>query len=276
MAIINYKEGDDPTKNKFGIVSGVDLTSPPILNEDPSDIESVNGRNPEEVFLKWEVFYKFLQSKTISTDINSLEGRKKISLELINEFNTNKKTSFWASSGKSISNPLTKADIEAIQRFTQKTDPNVQVDGWVGTQTIQLKYPPLRFLLTEFRVYDGKLNKNTTYTVKDYPSNTVIPIIWGNKRFVIPLGDFNDSNSSKTSSYPFWKSYDPIKDKNNLPWNSLSTQLRQTINNPYRQWDELDNTVNNENALSVNQKTNDTQQRKNSLSSQSKLVNSIK
>lgn len=276
MAIINYKEGDDPTKkNQFGVVSGVDLLAPPILNEDPSSIESVNGKNPEEVYQKWETFNTFLQSKKINIDINTIKGRED-SLKLIIEFNTNKKTSFWADSGKSILNPLTKADVEAIQRFTQRTDPNVQVDGWVGTQTVQLKYPPLRFLLTEFKVYDGKLNKTTIYAVKNYPSNTLIPIIWGNKRFIIPLDDFNNSNRSKKSSYPFWKTYDPVRDKNNLPWNALSTQLRQTINHPYRQWDELDNTINIENVLSVNQKTKELQQTKNSLSSQTKLTNLVR
>ena len=143
MAVINYKEGDDPNKkNQYGVVSGASLVAPVILNQNSLDVEFVNGFNPEDVALKWNGFYNFLQEKNIDTDINSLGGKEKISLPLINEFNTK--------IVKSPSRTITRADIEAVQRFNQKTDPNVQVDGWVGTQTIQLQYPTIEFLLTIF------------------------------------------------------------------------------------------------------------------------------
>jgi hypothetical protein len=268
MAVINYKERDDPNKkNQYGVVSGASLVAPVILNQNSLDVEFVNGFNPEDVVLKWNGFYNFLQEKNIDTDINSLGGKEKISLPLINEFNTK--------IVKSPSRTITRASIEAVQRFNQKTDPNVQVDGWVGTQTIQLQYPKIKFLLTIFKVYDGKTNKTIEYDPKKYPSNSVIPILWGNKRFVIPLDDFNDANVKKISSYPFWRLYNPVTDKKNLPWNALSTQLRLPVNYPYREWDELDNTINIDNALSINQQTQQVQQVKNQLQSQTNVVKSI-
>jgi hypothetical protein len=273
MAIINYKEGDDPTKkNQFGVVSGVDLTAPVILNNNPLDIEFVNGKNPEEVTRKWNVFFEFLKSKKINTDINSLEGQKQVSLPLIEEFNTNKKTSFWAEIGESIKNPLTRDDIFAIQKFNQKTDPNIQVDGWVGTQTKQLKYPLINFLLINFKNYER--NKFVEYSPKDYPDNTLIPIIWGNKRYVISKTDYFKSVEQKISSFPFWKIYSPTSDKNLLSWKTMSLKLR--TNFPSQpEWDKLDNTVDIENTISINQQTQQIQQIKTQFQSQTNLINQI-
>jgi hypothetical protein len=272
MAIINYREEDDLTKkNRFGSVSGADLEAPVILNENSLDIESVNGKNPDEVRKKWNVFFEFLKDKNIKTDINSLDGRQKISLPLINEFNTNKKTSFWAEIGESIQNPLTRDDIFAIQRFNQKTDPNIQVDGWVGTQTKQLKYPKLTFLLIQFDNFER--NKYVRYTFKDYTDDTLIPIIWGNKRFVIPIVDFN---KELQSSYPFWRLYSPITDKEKLPWITMSRKLNQS--RPYSapsEWSRLDNTVNIENTISLNQQTLQQQQQNRSNQNQTILTNTI-
>jgi hypothetical protein len=272
MAEINYKEEKDPTKkNKFGVVSGADLEAPPILNLNPLDIEFVNGKNPEEVTRKWLVFSTFLEKKNITTDINSLEGRKKISLELIKEFNTSK-TSFWATSKKSITNPLDINDIKAVQKFNQITDPNVQVDGWVGTQTVQLLYPRINFLLITYKNYER--NKYVEYPPKEYPDDTLVPIIWGNKRFVIPINSFLLSQNSDTS-YQYWRPYSPSTDKDKLPWNTMSRKLRTSFPSNST-WDKLDNTVDIENTLTINQNTSKEQQQKTNLQNQTKLINSLR
>jgi hypothetical protein len=272
MAVINYKEGDDPTKkNQFGVVSGVNLVSPVILNKNPLDIESVNRKNPEQVTSKWNTFHQFLSDKNITIDINSLQGKETISEPLINEFNNNKKTSIWASKGNSQNNPLTRDDIFAIQRFTSKTDPNVQIDGWVGTQTIQMLYPRIEFLLAIFTV------NNKEYGPNQYPESpeTLIPIIWGDKRFVIPLGAFRKANETKTSSWESWRLYNPVTDKENLPWNNVSRVYRVSISNQFKQWDQFDNTINIENTLSINENTLKEQRQKLQFQNQTNLTNLI-
>lgn len=272
MAIINYKEEDDPTKkNQFGVTSGVNLTSPVILNQNPLDIEPVNSKNPEQVIVKWNTFHQFLSDKNITIDINSLPGKETISEPLINEFNNNKNTSIWASRGNSQTNPLTRDDIFAIQRFTSKTDPNVQIDGWVGTQTIQMLYPRIEFLIPIFRV------NNKEYGINQYPESpeTLIPIIWGDKRFVIPLGAFKKANETKTSSWESWRLYNPVTDKEKLPWNNVSRIYRISVVSEFRQWDQFDNTINIENTLSINENTLKEQRQKLQLQNQTNLTNLI-
>lgn len=270
MAEINERKTDNPAeKNQFGVVSGVDLKAPPILNINPLDIKFVNGKNPEEVTAKWNAFIEFIKNKNITTDINSLEGRKKISLELIKEFNTDSK---WAKNKNSITDPLNVDDIKAVQIFNQITDPNIQVDGWIGTQTIQLSYPRINFLLINFKNYEK--NKYVEYSFKDYPNDTLVPIIWGNKRFVIPINDFILAQNQGTS-YQYWRPYSPPTDKNRLPWVTMSKKLRTSFSsNPT--WDKLDSTINMENALSINQTTLKEQQQKTNLQNQTKLVNSLR
>jgi hypothetical protein len=272
MAVINYKGEDNPSeKNRFGTVSGVDLKTPPILNENPLDIENVNGLNPGEVYLKWLVFSIFLKNKNITTDINSLEGRSKISLELINEFNENVKNK-----NPYLVNfpPLNRADIEAIQRFTKKTDPNIQVDGWVGTQTVQLKYPLQTILEVTYRLWD-KQNKPDEYGPNRYPSNTLVPIIWGNKRYVVPVSDYLNSLKTNKISFPFWRLYDPSTDKSRLPYNTINKTLRTTFG-PEKMWEQMDNDITIEDKLNINQTTLKEQQNKLQLSEQTKLVNSLR
>jgi hypothetical protein len=256
MAEINYKEGDDPTKkNQFGVVSGVDLTSKVILNNNPLDIESINGFPPGSIADKWTFFYLFLQDRKINTDINSLEGRKNISLKLINEFNTDTKSSLWASFGSSnkyrgTQNPLTTDDIKAIQKFTSKTDPNVQIDGWVGTQTIQMFYP-------RSRIFTSKGNKNPSL-------DSLYPIIWGSKRYVISV---KDAQSAKELTYPtllYAKLYDPSLHKDKL--------IPDTIP---KEWNSIDTVTVSSTATLENAKTTLLAQQKKSLQSQTNLTNSI-
>lgn len=256
MAEINYKEGDDPTKkNQFGVVSGVDLTSKVILNNNPLDVESVNGFPPGSVVDKWTFFYLFLQDRKIDTDINSLEGRKNISLKLINEFNTDTESSLWASFGSSnkyrgTQNPLTRQDIEAIQRFTSKTDPNVQIDGWVGTQTIQMFYP-------RSRIFTPRGNKNL-------PLDSLYPIIWGSKRYVISV---KDAQTAKELTYPtllYVKLYDPSLHKDKLISEAIP-----------KEWNSIDTVSISPTATLENAKTTLLAQQKKSLQSQTNLTNSI-
>lgn len=238
--------------NRIGVLSGVDLTSPVILNNNPIDIEPINGFPAGSVADKWAFFYLFIQDKEISTDINSLEGKKTISVELINEFNTNKQTSVWATFNNKyrggISNPLTDKDVFGIQNFTKKSDPNVQVDGWIGTQTIQMVYPR------------SNISKPS---IDNYSLDSLYPVIWGNKRYVISKENIQTSKKNQYSALIYYELYNPsIHDdkliKLAIPkiWNSIDTP---TINK----------------LSSENVKSSIIQQQKKYLQSQSKLINSL-
>lgn len=91
---------------------------------------------------------------------------------------------------------ITKDIIKAAQCFHKKTDPNVLEDGWVGTQTQQLKYPGF---VTSYKV-KYKSNAFTYYDFSELvkpiyggPSGDgkiwYAPVVWGNKRYVVKSSD---------------------------------------------------------------------------------------
>lgn len=180
--------------NRFGATTGIDLTAKIILNENPSDIESVGGHPPAYTQDKWRLFQIFLDGKDpinkvepinrLNTELNSNKELKiQITQKYINSFNA---SSAWTSFGTSnphrgINNPLTQEDIFAIQRFTKKTDPKAQIDGWLGTQTLQMNYPKITTLNRGFT--DGSKDISPEF------SNYLIAAAWGNKKFVINRTD---------------------------------------------------------------------------------------
>lgn len=162
----------------------------------------------------------------------------------------------WASFGnenkyRGTQNPLTTDDIKAIQKFTSKTDPNVQIDGWVGTQTIQMFYP-------RSVIYTPKNKKN-------YPLDFLYPIIWGNKRYVLSV---EDAQNAKKFSYPtllYAQLYNPAIHKNKLIFE---------VSLP-REWNNFDSIEINPTATLENAKTTLLSQQRKSLQSQTSVVKSI-
>jgi hypothetical protein len=197
-----------PSKDyRFGNTTGVDLTAPLTLNPNPLDIESINGKDKVYTWEKWETFLIFIKNKIDKNDVslNSKEKWEALTLSLINEFNTNKDTSNWVKFGGSnpnrgIANPLTREDIFAVQRFNRKTDPNVQVDGWLGTQTLRMSYP---------RTFYYKNTVLSNGKPSNQPPDTLIAITWGNKRFVTTYKDDLEANTSQKSRLTYWKLFDP-------------------------------------------------------------------
>jgi hypothetical protein len=97
----------------------------------------------------------------------------------------------------------------------------------------------------------------------------------GDKRFVIPLGAFKKANETKTSSWESWKLYNPVTDKEKLPWNNINRIYRESFSNPFKQWDQFDNTINIENILSINENTLKEQRQKLQFQNQTNLTNLI-
>lgn len=211
--------------------SGVDLLKPPILNPNPWDILPINGHPVSATYEKWQMFYYWLfpstaerlynelytgeqkqdrsgnitiNRTTSDIDINNtdfildskinLSGEaKKFTDKKIEEFNK-----YWFEFGRlnpsphrGEANPLDGDDIVAIQKFTQITDPTVIVDGWLGTQTLQMYYPqvqPAKFK-GYFKLLDSDYNQatnrfETNRTIIPDPS-LYIPCVWGKYRFVV-------------------------------------------------------------------------------------------
>jgi len=251
---------------QYGSITGVDLTAPVVLNPNPLDIQQVGGKPIGSVNEKWIYFYLFLQNKKIDTSLNSEQGRKDISVKLIEEFNTNKETSPWAAFGnvnpfRGANNPLTRDDIYAIQTFTKITDPNVQVDGWLGTQTAQMQYPRILFSVN--------ITKGANKEVIPKDLQSFIPVIWGNKRYVISEKVNQEVSASPQTKGPvanYLVLYDPVIHKEKL----------QTQNLP-KNWDIIGSDVSvNQPATFINAKTKLVAQQKTSIQNQTNLTNSLR
>lgn len=250
----------EPRDSRFGNITGIDLKAPVILNPNPFDIESVNGQPKSSVWEKWLYFWGFANKYIDKNDtsINTEEGKNRITSKLIDDFNSNKDISDWAKFGtlnpnRGLNNPITREDIFAIQRFTRKTDPRVIVDGWVGTQTLQMLYPKI---LTIVNNIDKNPNPQNYY-----------PSIWGDKRFVISVKDNTEYVSSNhKSKASLLVPYDPSKHNDKFEGNSGNN----------KQWIALGETVTpNSTAEKINTETLKSTIQKNILQLQTKITNSL-
>ena len=225
--------GSDGQRDYRYSSTGVDLTAPIKLNSNPTDIESLGVRDKAYTEEKWRAFLKFSNSKIDKNDtsLNSKAVWESLTTDLIKEFNTSPESN-WVQFGdnnpnRGLQNPISREDIFAIQRFTKKTDPNTQVDGWLGTQTLQMDYPKRVTYIN----YSKDKNGNDILI----PPETLLPIIWGNKRYVVSYKDYDESNKNRKISYgTLIKIYDPsihTKDKFqkdpdlNREWTSLASPV---------------------------------------------------
>lgn len=184
--------------NIFGEISGVNLTESIKLNTNPLQISGlfigekyvgVPSTSPlYSNFGGWNAFQNFLTSKgAVKDPTNNSEENKKLADELIAEFNAGEYVI------KFPFNKITDKHIIFAQTYHKINDPKVQIDGWVGSQTSQLRYPTE----TWYYEWDTKeqqrtKNKNTPDGNKNLPiikKDAYIPVIWGNKRFVIKVED---------------------------------------------------------------------------------------
>lgn len=193
--------------------TGVDLTAPLQLNPNPLNIESLGGRDKGYTQEKWSAFLRFANSKIDKNDIslNSQAVWESLTVNLIKEFNTSPDSN-WVIFGstnpnRGLQNPITRDDIFAIQKFTNKTDPNAKIDGWLGTQTLRMDYPKLLIMIVVNKDKDGNISNGAP--------ELLIPIIWGNKRYVISDGDnITWTDENKSTRKPFVQIitlYDPTK-----------------------------------------------------------------
>jgi hypothetical protein len=187
------------TGNIFGATSNVNLTDIVKLNFNPFDI-------PKPLYStlsSWNAFQKYLQDIKFVRDPKFNKNQEDTN-KIINDYNN------------SITNPnfqkITQDAIIAAQTFHKKSDPKVQIDGWVGSQTSQLQYPPSLIM------FEGtKDNAFVPLNPKGF-----IPILWGYKRFVIPA-QFQIDYGKKGLYTPqgLWVQYDENIHKSTLQTNVL-------------------------------------------------------
>ena len=140
-------------------------------------IEAINlNYNPLDIpkllyptLSSWNVFQEYLRKiGYVADESYNFNRRQNDTKKIIDDYNN------------SITNPnfqkIDRGAILAAQTFHKKNDPRVKIDGWVGSQTSQLRYPPS---LEMFIRIPGE---------QYIPVNPkgFIPILWGYKRFVIP------------------------------------------------------------------------------------------
>jgi hypothetical protein len=218
----------------------IDLLAPVTLNQNPYDIEPLKGHPSAYVSLQYNFFNawmfpaSFIEKREellvdesikfstpnpdkinpTDTSVNSSEYVSKTE-DLIKKFNkdvwfpfgdkypTNKHI------GKNF--PLTTESIKAIQTFNQKTDPNVLVDGWLGTQTFQLSYP---LNATLQAAYYNKGDGGPSQINPD--PNAWCPSVWGDYTFVIKNEYVLKNQRGELNGVPinyYYIPYDPKKYK---------------------------------------------------------------
>lgn len=144
------------------------------LNTDPFAISK--DANPKS----YNAFQKFLASKDLvgNTEMNTNEGRKKITESMINEFNTS------SDHIKKYPNDIITTDaIKRIQEYHKLSDPNVVVDGWVGSETSQMRYPSMSTDL----IAKSNDPKSPDYNM---PAQDTLNVAWGNKKFKYASSDY--------------------------------------------------------------------------------------
>jgi len=158
---------DPNTSNIFGVKSGINLTDIVNLNQNPFDIPKI----VYPIVTSWNAFQKYLQNNDLvrnpSFNKNQIDTTK-----IINNYNDS-----IVDTTNPYTQKITQTDIIAAQTFHKINDSKVQIDGWVGSQTSQLKYPkPITF----YSSIDPKSKNSPPVSVKGW-----LPTIWGNKRFVV-------------------------------------------------------------------------------------------
>jgi len=230
--ILTPPTGPDGKRDYRYSSTGVDLTAPVKFNPNPLDIESFGGRNKGYTQEKWSAFLRFADSKINKNDtsLNSQAVWEKLTTDLIKEFNTSPESN-WVKFGstspnRGLQNPLTREDIFAIQRFTNKVDPNAQIDGWLGTQTLRMEYPKLRIIQV--------VNEDKDKNILNGAPELLIPVVWGNKRYVITYSDYEAAGTDVAKIVEKMELYDPTIHTKDKFYNNV---------NNYKEWTALEPTV---------------------------------
>lgn len=221
----------------------------------------------------WNAFQNFLLAKGVVKDKKYNAGEKKaITDQWIKEFNSGEFTingKVFDHVKKFPQNKLTVKQIYLAQEYHKKVDPIVKVDGWVGSQTSQLRYPEAQ----GFYIWDGNEEKKTgNKTLPLIKKDAYIPIIWGNKQFILKVEN-QVENYYKTDG-----SFSLPKDRNSwiLYTPDKFPDIKFAIDPLPKEWYIINqSTEPNKSASAVNNITAQTNKVKENLKSQTNVVSNI-
>ena len=158
------------------------------LNKNPLDYPGITG----EIVVTWNAFQKYLQKINYVADTSfDYNTRQNDTKNVISNYNKDVETNLSNKFAKII----TQDNIRAAQTFHNKNDSRVKIDGWVGSQTSQLKYPIPYIWWVSAPPGEAYIDKNGR-TVIPPPTQLLkdkygwLPVIWGNKRFVVSAPTF--------------------------------------------------------------------------------------
>lgn len=278
--------------NIFGEKSGVNLIESVKLNINPLQIPGyfinnkyINVSTDSPLYSNvggWNAFQNFLVIKGVVKDpTNNSDENRKLANQLIEEFNSgtaviNGRTFDYIKNYPF--NKITAQHVILAQTYHKISDPNVQIDGWVGSQTSQLRYPtPEGFYEWDTKEQDKTKNKKSNPEGnKSLPlikENAYIPIIWGNKRFVVKVEEqvnnyYKTDGKSNIPPPEKWVLYEEDKFPN--------IKFAFTNGQPPKEWYTIGkSTEPNKSALALNTVTEKTNKIKENLKTQTKVVSDI-
>lgn len=226
----------------------------------------------------WNAFQSFLLAKGVVGKKEFNAKKEALTKQWIEEFNSGESVingKVFDHVKKFPQNVITIKQVILAQQYHKKVDPNIQVDeGWVGSQTSQLRYPDM------YSYYVWDINEEKRTGSKNLPLITTgayIPIIWGNKRFIVKVEEQveNYYKSKGKSSLPLnrenWLLYSEdkfpnIKLASETPAGSITPALWYTIDQQ---------TEPNKSSLEVNSKTEQQNKIKENFKSQTKITSNI-
>ena len=216
---------EDGTRNYRYSDEGIDLLAKITLNINPLDIDAPDQKSVGKTIRKWNGFISFVRGKVNITEtkfnadssVNNLQ-------ELLNNYNTN----------KSELDKITINDIKKAQIYHQITDPEVALDGRLGTQTFQLLYPDIIIHRNEGDIKDEITGKKI-YKLNLTPSDGYLPVSWGSKRYILKSSDYNKTLENQLINFfEVIEKYDPVKYPNNKFYDRRDPSLT------WPQWSRLE------------------------------------
>ena len=140
------------------------------LNKNPLDYPGITG----DIAVTWNVFQGYLRKIKFVGDIANDYDKTTNTKKVISNYNKLIETKTLTLNDKPIDDyknlkPITEDNIRAAQTFHNKNDSRVKIDGWVGSETSQLKYPIpkvlYKYVEKTFREKD-KVTGNTVTKIK--------------------------------------------------------------------------------------------------------------
>jgi len=226
----------------------------------------------------WNAFQNFLLAKGVVGEAKyNAEEKKAIAKQWVKEFNSGE----FVINGKVFDhvkkfpqNIITIQQIEFAQKYHKKIDPNIQVDGWVGSQTSQLKYP------TALAIYEYDKKEGERFGLSDINNNipsikkdAYIPIFFGSKLFILKVEDqldfvYKQNKTGQGNNFNKMIYYE--KDK--FP----DIKFAFSSGQPPPSWYTYDQiTQPNQSASIVNSKTEQQNKIKENFKSQTKITSNI-